>query len=257
MKHNYCSHNGKVFSAIFALLLIIPQLSLAKEKVPFVKKINIEGNTLIDPYYLENYMNLENGIPMTLEVMDLVVSELKANYNYHGYPSIEAYSTLKVKDGIMTIKVDEKKELKWGHPRAERAVLKQAFLHGITLKESKQKAIINTLVEGYKKEKLIRELVARFLVKEQAARMQEINSKKRAVLREKVFPEVREFQRIKKSIEAQETTRIKGMKKRILLSRLKKVDDSLEENSPKNLEYTDLDEFLDNLMFEEMLNPGL
>ena len=46
------------------------------------------------------------------------------------------------------------------------------------------------------------------------------------------------------------------MKNGILSAALKKVHDSIEDKTIPD-EYTDLDEFLDNVMFEEMLNPGL
>ena len=110
--------------AISALFLIVPGKSLAEKPYPFVKKIHVIGNTLLDSYDVDNNLDLRQGLTMTPEVMDMAVSELKANYHYHGYPFIDAYSILKTKNGIMTIKVDEKDEYQWGKPRAERAVLK-------------------------------------------------------------------------------------------------------------------------------------
>ena len=245
-------------SFLLAFFLIAPGNSVAANSKPFVKKIKIAGNTLIDAYDLDTYLDLGNGITMTPEIMDMVVSELKANYHFHGYPSIEAYSILRVKNGVMTIKVDEKNEYRWGKPRAERAVLKKAFLHDITLKASKKQEIIETLLKGYQKQRKIEEIVAGFLVAKQRNRIEEIQSQKRAVMREKIADKVKKFQATKKNIEEQENRRVQEMKNRILSAGLKKVDDSTEGRTKMiSDEYTDLDEFLDNVMFEEMLNPGL
>ncbi len=199
-----------------------------------------------------------NGLNMTPEIMDLAVSELKANYSFHGYPSIGAYSILRVKNWVMTIKVDEENEYRWGKPRAERAVLKRAFLHDITLTKFKKQKIIKTLLKGYQKQRKIEDIVAGFLVEKQRNRIEEILSQKRAVMRENIASKVKEFQTIKKNLEEQETRRVTEMRDRMLSAGLKKIDDSAE-GRPKMIsdEYTDLDMFLDNAMFEEMLNPGL
>jgi len=245
-------------SFLLAFFLIAPGNSVAANSKPFVKKIRIAGNTLIDTYDVDTYLDLGNGLTMTPEVMDMVVSELKANYHFHGYPSIEAYSILRVKNGVMTIKVDEKNEYRWGKPRAERAVMKKAFLHDITLKESKKQEIIETLLKGYQKQREVEEIVAGFLVAKQRNRIEEIQSQKKAVMRDKIADKVKKFQAIIKNIEEQENRRVEEMRNRILSAGLKKFDDSTEGRTKMiSDEYTDLDEFLDNVMFEEMLNPGL
>ncbi|MBC8286969.1 MAG: hypothetical protein H8E42_05775 [Nitrospinae bacterium] len=241
-----------------ALFLIVPGKSVAENSRPFVKKIRVVGNTLIDSYDVDNYLDLGRGLTMTPEIMDMVVSELKANFHYHGYPFINAYSILKTKNGVMTVKVDEQNEYRWGKPRAERAVLKKAFLQGITLPESKKQEIVETLLKGYQKQRKIEEIVAGFLVKKKRSRIEEIQSQRKAAMREKIADKVKEFQAIKKNIEDQETRRIEEMRNRILSAGLKKFDDSTEERAKIiSDEYTDLDEFLDNVMFEEYLNPGL
>jgi hypothetical protein len=135
-------------------------------------------------------------------------------------------------------------------------VLKQAFLHGITLKDYKKQEIIEALLKGYQKQRTIEDLVAEFLVKKQRKLMEEINSQRITALREQVFEKVREFQMIKKNLEEQETRRIEEMRSRIQSGRLKKFTDLATEDQEMD-EYTDLDAFLDNAMFEETLNPGL
>ena len=243
---------------IFVFFLIAPWHSVAGNSKPFVKKIRITGNTLIDDYEVDTYLDLGNGLTMTPEVMDMIVSELKANYHFHGYPSIEAYSILRVKNEVMTIKVDEKNEYRWGKPRAERAVLKKAFLHNITLKESRKQEIMETLLKGYQKQRKVEEIVAGFLIKKQRNRIEKIQSQKIAIMREKIANKVKLFQATKKNIEEQENRRVEKMKDRILSAGLKKFDDSTDGRTKLiSDEYTDLEEFLYNVMFEEMLNPGL
>ena len=78
------------------------------------------------------------------------------------------------------------------------------------------------------------------------------------VQRKKIADKVKEFQAIKKNIEEQEAKRVEAMKNRIVSAGIKKTDDATEKQlKVVSDEYTDLDEFLDNVMFEEMLNPGL
>ncbi|MBT5551514.1 MAG: hypothetical protein HOJ79_13665 [Nitrospina sp.] len=240
------------------LYLFAPAILLAGNSAPFVKKIRVTGNTLVDPFDMEDYLDLGNGLNMTPEIMDLVVSEVKANYNYHGYTMVGAYSGLRVKNGVMTIKVDEKDEYHWGKPRAERATLKRAFLHDITLKESRKKEIIETLMKGYQKQRKVEEIVASFLVKKQKSRIEEIQSQRRAGLRENILAKVREYQTIKRNIEEQEGRRIEEMRDRMHSSGLEKfADPGTEKPLLASEEYTDLDEYLDNIIFEETLNPGL
>lgn len=235
-----------------------PATSLAGTSAPFVKQVKIIGNNLIDPYDLSDYMDLGNGLSMTPAMMDLLVSELKANYHYHGYPYVEAYSTLKVKNGTLTIKVDEKDEYRWGRPRAERAVLKKAFLYGIPLTDSKKQEIIEILLKGYQKQKKVEELTTKFLVKIQRERVESILAMKKAAMRDKIFDQVKEFQTIMNNLNTQEAQRIEEMRHRIQSAGLRKYDDSAAGTTQLvSDEYTDLDEFLDNIMFEEMLNPGL
>jgi hypothetical protein len=241
-----------------AFLLVVTKNSLAEKPHPFVTKIRVIGNTLIDSYDLDNYLDLRKGITMTPKVMDMVVSELKANYHYHGYTFIDAYSTLKIKNGVMTIKVDEKKEHNWGKPRAQRAVMKKAFLYNIALTNSKKQEIVETLLKGYQKQRKIEEIVERFVIGKQRNRIKEIQSQKKASMREKIAEKVKAFQKMKKNIEDREIRRIEQMRKNIVSAGIKKTDKSTERQvKVVSDEYTELDEFLDNVMFEESLNPGL
>ena len=261
MKSDLLIHYQFYFLSLLlsAFFLIIPEKSSAEKSHPFVKKIRVIGNTLLDSYDLDQVLDLKEGLTMTPEIMDMVVSELKATYHYHGHSFIDAYPIIKIKNEVMTIKVDEKDEYNWGKPRAERAVLKKAFLYDITLTDSKKQEIVETLIKGYQKQRKIEEIVAKFLIKKQRSRIEEIQSKKRAVMREKINDKVREFQAIQKKIKEQEAKRVEAMKSRIKSAGLKKIDDSTEKQLKVVVsdEYTDLDEFLDNVMFEETLNPGL
>ena len=117
---------------------------------------------------------------------------------------------------------------------------------------------METLLKGYQKQRKVEEIVAGFLIKKQRNRIEEIQSQKRAVMREKIAHKVKMFQATKKNIEEQENRRVDEMRDRIISAGLKKFDDSTEGRTKLiSDEYTDLEEFLDNVMFEEMLNPGL
>ena len=77
-------------------------------------------------------------------------------------------------------------------------------------------------------------------------------------MRGKIFAQVKEFQSIKKNIEEEEARRIIEMRDRVESTLLRKFGDSQSEIPQMDSdEYTNLDAFLDNALFEEMLNPGL
>ena len=100
--------------------------------------------------------------------------------------------------------------------------------------------------------------MAGFVIKKQRNRIEKIQSQKIAIMREKIAHKVKLFQATKKNIEEQENRRVDEMRDRILSAGLKKLDYSTEGRTKLiSDEYTDLEEFLDNVMFEEMLNPGL
>ena len=100
--------------------------------------------------------------------------------------------------------------------------------------------------------------MAGFLVGKQRERIEEIESEHRAAMRDKIAEKVKEFNKIQKTIEENEAKRIEIMRNRILSAGLEKFDDSITDQlEQESEEYTDLDEFLDNVIFEEMLHPGL
>jgi len=69
MKSNRAPHCHLVSLILSTLFLLMPTISLAGK--PFVKKIRVAGNTLIDPYFMDGYLDLGNGLNMTPEIMDL------------------------------------------------------------------------------------------------------------------------------------------------------------------------------------------
>ena len=133
MKPNRTPHCRLLPFILSALFLITAEISLAGNS--FVKKIRVTGNTLIDPYFLDGYLDLGNGLNMTPEIMDLVASELKANYNYHGYSDIGAYSKLKLLQATPPLTARKKCIELWpyGLMALKRAVLKVAGNSGVKI----------------------------------------------------------------------------------------------------------------------------
>ena len=96
---------------IFMSLLIMGVSQLSSASEPFVKKISIKGNTLIDPQSLQEHFDLGNGLKMNPFIMDLLASELRSVYGFHGHPNVDSHSMLKVKNGTLNLKVDEQKKV--------------------------------------------------------------------------------------------------------------------------------------------------
>ena len=74
----------------------------------FVRKILIQGNTLIDDEDLASLVELNGGTEMTLGILGLYANEITGFYNSKGYILTRAYvPAQEIKDGIVVIKVAE------------------------------------------------------------------------------------------------------------------------------------------------------
>jgi len=75
-----------------------------------VKRIEIEGNTLIDDATLSPLIEIGEGLEMTLGVLTLYANEVTAFYNSEGYFLTRAYiPEQEVKDGVVILRVVEGK----------------------------------------------------------------------------------------------------------------------------------------------------
>ncbi len=224
---------------ISLLAMGFAQLSSASE--PFVKKIRIKGNSLIDPQSLQEHFDLGNGLKMNPFIMDLAASELRSVYRFHGHPMVDTYSMLKVKNGTLALKVDEQKEYRYGAARAELAVYNLDWDFNMKTTEQQKNDAIRKLVKGYKKIQLNEEIVTSYLVKNQRARIEEIQSQKKKVMREKIATAVKGF-RDRNIAEAKaEAQRIAEMRKRVQFAASKK---ELESEEPeKVMEYGEITPF--------------
>ncbi|HCG73402.1 MAG TPA: hypothetical protein DE038_08875, partial [Nitrospina sp.] len=81
-------------------------------------------------------------------IMDLAASELRSVYRFHGHPMVDSYSMLKVKNGTLTLKVDEQKEYRHGAARAELAVYKLDWDFNMKTTEQQKEEAIRKLVKG-------------------------------------------------------------------------------------------------------------
>ncbi len=228
-------------TTLFISLFIMGFAQLSSASEPFVKKIRIKGNTLIDAQSLQEHFDLGNGLNMNPFIMDLAASELRSVYRFHGHPSVDSYSMLKVKNGTLTLKVDEQKEYRFGAARAELAVYNLDWDFNMKTTEQQKNDAIRKLVKGYKKIKLNEEIVTSYLVKHQRARIEEIQSQKKKAMREKVATAVKGFRERNIAEAKAEAQRIVEMRKRVQLAANKK---ELESEEPKKvMEYGEITPF--------------
>jgi hypothetical protein len=225
-----------IFTGLF--LMGFAQLSSASE--PFVKKIRIKGNTLIDAQSLQEHFDLGNGLKMNPFIMDLAASELRSVYRFHGHPNVDSHSMLKVKNGTMTLKVDEQKEYRFGAARAELAVYSLDWDFNMRTTEQQKKNAIRKLVKGYKKIKLNEEIVTSYLVGNQRVRIEEIQSQKKKAMRENIATAVKDFRERNITEAKAEAQRIMEMRKRVQVAASKK---ELETEEPKIMEYGEITPF--------------
>jgi len=227
-------------AAIFISLLVMGFTQLSSAKEPLVKKIRIKGNTLINAQSLQEHFDLGNGLKMNPFIMDLAASELRSVYRFHGHPNVDSYSMLKVKNGTLTLKVDEQKEYRFGAARAELAVYNLDWDFNMKTTEQQKKDAIRKLVKGYKKIKLNEEIVTSYLVGNQRVRIEEIQSQKKKAMREKIATAVKYFRERNIAKAKEQDQRIVEMRKRVRLAASKK---ELETEEPKVMEYGEITPF--------------
>ena len=222
---------------IFLVLLILgfARISVAGEY--FVKNINIKGNTLIDPYLLGEHFDLGNGLIMNPHIMDLVSSELKSVYRYYGHPDIDTYGIKMKNKNALILKVNEEREYRYGAARAKLAIDNLDWNFNMNTKKGAKEEIIRSLVKGYKKIKLNDEVVNAYLIKNQRARIEEIESAKKKLMREKITKSVIDFKERRISKEKDLAQKIKKMRERIQLLGKKRA---LENQAPKIIEYGEI-----------------
>ena len=231
----------KIFRAILFITLAMmgfTQLSSANE--PFVKKIRIKGNTLINAQSLKEHFDLGNGLKMNPFIMDLAASELRSVYRFHGHPDVESHSMLKVRNGTLTLKVYEQNEYRFGTARAELAVNNLDWDFNMKTTEQQKKDAIRKLVKGYKKIKLNEKIVASYLVKNQRARIEKIQSQKKKSMRERIANVVKSFRERNIAEAKEEAQRFVEMRKRVQAAASKK---DLEAEEPKVIQFGEITPF--------------
>ena len=173
--------------------------------------------------------------------MDLAASELRSVYRFHGHPNVDSHSMLKVKNGTLTLKVDEQNEYRFGAARAELAVYNLNWDFNMKTTEQQKNDVIRKLVKGYKKIKLNEEIVTSYLVGNQRARIEEIQSQKKKAMREKIATAVKGFRERNIAEAKEEAQRIFEMRKRVQVAASKK---ELESERPKKvIEYGEITPF--------------
>ena len=227
-------------ATFFTSLLIIGFSQLSSASEPFVKKIRIKGNTLIDAQLLREHFDLGNGLKMNPFIMDLAARELRSVYRFHGHPMVDSHSMLKVKNGTLTLKVDEQKEYRHGAARAELAVYKLDWDFNMKTTEQQKEEAIRKLVKGYRKIKINEEVVISYLVGNQRTRIEEIQSQKKKVMREKIATAVKNYRERNIADAKEEAQRFVEMRKRVQIAASKK---ELEAEEHKVMEYGEITPF--------------
>jgi len=225
----------RISTFLVLLVLGFSQMSVAGEK--FVKNIHIKGNTLIDPYILEDHFNLGNGLIMNPHIMDLASSELRSIYRYYGHPDIDSYSINIKNKSTLILKVNEEREYRYGAARAKLAIDNLDWNFNMKTKKKAKEEIIRSLVKGYKKIKLNDEIVNDYLIKNQRARIEEIESAKKNSMREKIAKAIISFKEKNIAKDKNQAKKIKQMRERIQLLGKEK---ELADQAPQIIEYGEI-----------------
>ncbi|MEK9630060.1 MAG: hypothetical protein VW455_13705 [Nitrospinota bacterium] len=221
------------------LLFTSSPISLAGE--PFVNKIRVKGNTLIDPQSLKDHFDLGNGLKMNPYIMDLAASELRSVYRYHGHPDVDSYTVMNKRNGVLTLKVNEEREYRYGAARAELAVYNLDWDFNMKTTEAQKDEAIRKLVQGYKKITLNEKVVTSFLIKGQRERIEEIHSEEKKAMREKIARAVKDFKERNLAKEKEWALKLEEMKKRVRAAKMKK--EMAEMNKPKEREFGEITPF--------------
>lgn len=237
MKHLNRIKIKKSARIILLILITISMAPVSQANEPFIKKIRIQGNSLVGSNLLEDHFDLGNGLKMNPFLMDLAASELRSIYRYHGYPDVNSYANWKGKKGTLTLKVNEQKEFRYGAARAELAVYNLDWDFNMKTTQEQKEEAMRKLVKGYKKIKLNEEIVNSFLVKNQRARIKEIEALQKKSMREKTAKAVMAFKERNLAEEKKKEEKFKEMRNRVQAAAKKK---DLPEQAPKVREYGEI-----------------
>jgi hypothetical protein len=148
---------------------------------------------------------------------------------------------LKVKNGTLTLKVDEQKEYRFGAARAELAVYNLDWDFNMKTTEQQKEDAIRKLVKGYNKIKINEDIVTSYLVKNQRVRIEKIQSQKKKAMREKIATAVKSFREINIAEAKEEAQKFMEMRNRVQGAANKKELES--EESKKVMEYGEITPF--------------
>ena len=137
----------------------------------------------------------------------------------------------------LILKVNEEREYRYGAARAKLAIDNLDWNFNMNTKKGAKEEIIRSLVKGYKKIKLNDEVVNAYLIDKQRARIEEIDSAKKNLMREKITKSVIDFKERRISKEKDLAQKIKKMRERIQLLGKKRA---LENQAPKIIEYGEI-----------------
>jgi hypothetical protein len=147
---------------------------------------------------------------------------------------------MKVKNGALTLKVDEQREYRFGAARAKLAVYNLDWDFNMKTTEQQKNDAIRKLVKGYKKLILNDEIVTSYLVEKQRIRIEGIQSQKKKAMREKIALAVKDFRERNIAEEKELARRIVEMRKRVQAAAGKK---EMELEEPKVMEYGEITPF--------------
>lgn len=88
----------------------------------FVKKVKLAGNLILDDIAFKKSLDMGSGIYLTHDLMSLITNEIEGFYSSHGFHQVFVdYPFRKPRKGILTVDVDERKEIMEGQSEIQRA----------------------------------------------------------------------------------------------------------------------------------------
>tara|TARA_B100000686_G_C16785644_1_gene975052 strand:+ start:1195 stop:1929 length:735 start_codon:yes stop_codon:yes gene_type:complete len=149
----------KVLQWIFCMLFFSsPHLVFAesnKTGYVLVKKITLEGNLILDDTDLEKSLDLgKTGIFLTPDLFPLIKEEVEGFYSSLGFHRVRASISIpKSRKGILTLKVNEEREIREAQSdvrRAEVALDRLVSRNMLEPEKSSRENALATLVEAYR-----------------------------------------------------------------------------------------------------------
>lgn len=141
------------------LSALVPPLSHSAEPTEpqvIIKKVLVKGNDLVSKKQMAPALDLDEGLPMTPELIQQIIANINGYYAGDGYNLVSVSSSENdLHEGVLTVLIDETAEKKWGKPKAEKELAKLVKVGKVPNTEEAKSQALKEILQRLDKERIL------------------------------------------------------------------------------------------------------